>query len=100
MATERQERWREISRYLDEALDLDGDARAAWLDQLDVRAPTVAQAVRSLVAEKEQLAKTPLLETPPVHFHRSGLAGQQLGAYALESVLGHGGMGSTRGALQ
>src|SRR5688572_11418185 len=95
MATEQQEKWREISRYLDEAFDLDEVARAAWLDQLDLQAPTIAPAVRALVAEKEQLAQTPLLlETPPVAFHRMGLAGQQLGAYTLDSVLGHGGMGT------
>jgi eukaryotic-like serine/threonine-protein kinase len=95
MATHEQERWRELSRYLDEALDLDEEARAGWLSELDVRAPTVAQAVRSLIAEREQLAQAPLLlETHTVAFPRTGLAGQQLGAYTLEAVLGHGGMGT------
>jgi hypothetical protein len=95
MATDQQKRWLEISRYLDEALDLEERERAQWLRQLDDRAPTIAQAVRSLIAERGALAQQPLLiESRTAALSRAGLAGQQLGAYTLESALGHGGMGT------
>src|SRR5262249_15359195 len=58
------------------------------------RAPTVAEAVRSLVATREELNDEPLLNEGRTAVTRAGLAGQQLGAYTLESVLGHGGMGT------
>ncbi|MGH8175489.1 MAG: protein kinase domain-containing protein [Steroidobacter sp.] len=95
MATNEQKRWREISRHLDEALDLDDQARASWLRALDDRAPTISAAVRSLIAEKERLPEQPLLnEQRTVALPRPGLAGQQVGAYTLECVLGTGGMGT------
>lgn len=95
MATDEQKRWHEISRYLDEALDLDDQARVAWLRELDDRAPTVSGAVRSLIAERERLAQQPLLsEERTVALPRTGLTGQQVGAYTLDAVLGHGGMGT------
>jgi len=95
MPTEEQKRWLEISPYLDEVLDLDESERAQWLQRLDDRAPTVAEAVRRLVASHDDLASQPLLsEDRTAAVSRAGLAGQQLGAYTLESVLGHGGMGT------
>jgi eukaryotic-like serine/threonine-protein kinase len=93
--TEQQRRWREISRHLDEAMELGEEARRDWLLDLDQRAPTVASAVRALLSEREHLADQPLLNDDPLAgLSRAGLAGQRLGAYTLESVLGHGGMGT------
>ncbi|MET0535010.1 MAG: serine/threonine-protein kinase [Steroidobacter sp.] len=95
MMTDVQKRWREISQCLDEVLDLADEAREPWLQTLDVTSPEISQAVRALLAESAHLADQPLLSDehiiprPP-----GGLAGQQLGAYTLESVLGHGGMGT------
>jgi eukaryotic-like serine/threonine-protein kinase len=95
MPTDEHSRWREISQYLDEALELEAPARATWLRELDDRAPTVAGAVRSLLAERDGLGQHPLLsEAASVSLPRPGLAGQQLGAYTLESIVGHGGMGT------
>jgi serine/threonine-protein kinase len=95
MPTDEQKRWLEISPYLDEALDLDEAERAKWLEDLDTRAPTVADAVRALVAGRERLTEEPLLsDNRTAAVSRAGLAGQQLGAYTLESVIGHGGMGT------
>lgn len=95
MATDDRQRWLEISRYLDEALDLDEQARAAWLRDLDDRAPTVSGAVRSLLAEREQLEQQPLLNKEhAATLQRVGLAGQRVGAYTLDRVIGHGGMGT------
>jgi len=95
MSTHDQQRWREISARLDEALDLDEAAREAWLSELEQRDPSIAQAVRSLIAEREGLARQPLLtEGRTAGFARGGLAGQQLGAYTLDTVIGHGGMGT------
>lgn len=93
--TERRQKWLEISRYLDEALDLEPGRREAWLKDLADRAPTISQEVRSLLDEREQLGRSPLLDdgatATPVSV---GLSGQRIGAYTLESMLGHGGMGT------
>jgi eukaryotic-like serine/threonine-protein kinase len=95
MTTDRQTKWREISPYLDEALELTDEAREAWLRDLDERAPGIASAVRALLADQAQLADSPLLtEDPIAGLMRASLAGTRLGSYTLISVLGHGGMGT------
>lgn len=87
--------WGEINRYLDEALELQGQTREAWLLDLGARAPDVSEAVRSLVEEKERLPDDMLLHVERAAAQpRNGLAGQRLGAYTLVSELGHGGMGT------
>jgi tetratricopeptide (TPR) repeat protein len=94
--SERHDRWQEISRYLDEALELDESELASWLARLDARAPETATIVRSLLGEKQRVASEPLLEDlcGLASLAGTSLAGQRLGAYTLESVLGHGGMGT------
>jgi serine/threonine-protein kinase len=99
MADNKHQRWREISGYLDRALDLAGEARAAWLLELDRDAPSVSAAVRTLVDGHARLAAHPLLGSDATDgllraLSGTGLAGQRLGAYTLESLLGHGGMGT------
>ena len=42
--------WREVSRLLDEALDLDPAARAGWLAALGQRTPSLAPTVARLLA--------------------------------------------------
>jgi len=37
MSTDQQKQWREISEQLDRALDLEGEARDAWLAGLEKR---------------------------------------------------------------
>lgn len=94
MSTEKQQQWREISEQLDHALDLEGEAREAWLSGLERRDPRLAAAVRSLLVEEANLADFLMTENPALELARAGLAGQRLGAYTLEKVLGHGGMGT------
>ena len=95
-SSEQQRRWQEVSCYLDEALDLRGAELEHWLGQLDTRAPETAPIVRSLLGEQERAAGDPLLQEVDALAGLGGasLAGQRLGAYTLESVLGHGGMGT------
>lgn len=92
--TTRQQQWRAISEQLDHALELRGAAREAWLARLEEREPALAAAVRSLLAEGTELADSLLSTSPARVLISSGLSGQRLGAYVLESVLGHGGMGT------
>lgn len=95
MASDEQKRWREISQFLDEALDLDEPAREPWLRALDTKSPDISSAVRSLLAERDRLGEQPLLNEEQIIPRPHGaLSGQQVGAYTLESVLGHGGMGT------
>jgi eukaryotic-like serine/threonine-protein kinase len=95
MASDEQKRWREISRSLDEALDLEEAALEPWLQALDTKSPDISPAVRALLAERARLGEQPLLSEEHIIPRPHGaLAGQQLGAYTLESVLGHGGMGT------
>src|SRR2546423_8816356 len=49
------ENWREISPYLDTVLDLDAEARQAWLDDLATRAPAIAARVRGYLFHLDQL---------------------------------------------
>ena len=94
MSTEKQKQWREISKQLDQALDLEGEAREAWLIGLEKRDPGLAASVRALLAEEANLAEFLMTENPLLEFARAGLTGQRLGAYTLDKVLGHGGMGT------
>src|ERR1041384_8143711 len=89
--------WRKLSPYLDEALEIDLQERRHWLAPLAVRAPDVAADLRVLLAERDAIEDSGFLDgvvqlgvrpAPP------SLSGQILGAYRLQSLIGHGGMGS------
>lgn len=90
------DRWRVLAPLLDDALDLTGPARAAWLTALKARAPQDAADLERLLATDQ----TGWLAT--AHRERSlrGLAldpasaGLVLGAWTLERPLGRGGMGT------
>jgi eukaryotic-like serine/threonine-protein kinase len=96
MPQDPQSRWRRISSYLDEALELDESGREHWLKQLEADDPHISLTVRSLLQEGKRAARIPLLNELDgfAALAHGNLTGQRLGAYTLESVLGHGGSGT------
>lgn len=85
------ERWRQIDRLLDEALDLPTEARASFLERacggdLDLR-----REVESLLEAHAQ--SDTFIETPAIADVNRTLTGRQLGTYEIISLLGAGGMG-------
>ncbi|MBL8265936.1 serine/threonine-protein kinase [Steroidobacter sp.] len=91
--------WRRVTAYLDEVLDLDGGARERWLVELDGREPEIARAVRELLADQEVLNAEGFLSSSAaptaglVAAANVSLAGQTVGAYTIERMIGRGGMG-------
>ena len=87
------ERWRAVSSYLDRALDMTAAERPAWLDSLRAENPTLASDLALLLEERSAISEEGFLEwrvpTPAI-----SLAGQTIGAYTLQSLIGQGGMGS------
>jgi serine/threonine protein kinase/tetratricopeptide (TPR) repeat protein len=92
------DRWRALSPYLDEALDLADDARAVWLGALSTRDAALAADLQSLLDEHEAARQSGFLERGlPRDLQPAPLAllaGQTVGSYRLLSVIGQGGMGS------
>jgi serine/threonine protein kinase/tetratricopeptide (TPR) repeat protein len=92
------DRWRTVSPYLDEALELAPEERAAWLASIRARDAALAADLRLLIEEHAALHESRFLERAvPLPSHAGltvSLAGQTLGAYRLTSRIGQGGMGS------
>jgi serine/threonine-protein kinase len=87
--------WRELSPYLDEVLDLEIEARAAWLQDLEARKPDIAARVRSRLLELAELDKQNFLGGAATSLLASAsLAGETFGSYTLDRTIGHGGMGT------
>ncbi len=85
------ERWQRLSPLLDALLELDGAARAASLASLrdeDAQLATDLEELLALEAGSEDFLSEPLI-TPHPGVH----AGASVGPYALERMLGEGGMG-------
>jgi eukaryotic-like serine/threonine-protein kinase len=94
MSTLRPDQWQVLSPYLDTALAMTENERAAWLSTLrDENAHLAAQLV-SLLEEHRILAQKGFLDrSPGTPSTRAGLAGQVIGPYTLLSPIGQGGMG-------
>lgn len=89
------ERWQALSPLLDRALDLEGEERAAWLQSLRAEDPTLAADLNWLLAGKPAFDLERVLEGAIAGVTGEILpAGQALGAYTLESLIGRGGSGS------
>lgn len=87
--------WREVSRYLDEVLELQGEMREAWLAALQAREPAAAARLSSYLAELAQVQQENFLGgNSALLMSAPSLAGQRVGAYTLERPIGHGGMGT------
>ena len=93
MSTLSPENWKEISPYLDEALDLSEEERASWLEVLRASKPDLAHLLEKLLEEHRALSHDRFLERAP-NADESALRGQTVGPYTLTSLVGQGGMGS------
>ncbi len=89
------ERWRVLSPYLDEALEIPAADRTAWLASIQARDISLAADLRAMLEEHQTLDESRFLVgavldpcVPP------SLAGQTVGAYRLVSPIGQGGSGS------
>jgi serine/threonine protein kinase len=95
MPTLSPDEWQAISPYLDQALAMSEDERAAWLRSLGQQSPTLVAQLTELLDEHRLLVREGFMEGGRLGMHNSpGLAGQKLGPYALLSQIGQGGMGS------
>jgi serine/threonine-protein kinase len=85
-----------MSSLLDEALDLEGPARQAWLDDLARREPALGPTLRQLL-ERSGLRPTAEVLQQGAAFDadppRDFTAGERIGPYRLVRPLGTGGMG-------
>ena len=93
MSTLTPEQWREVSPYIDEALELAAEKRAGWLLSLSEKDARLATMVQTLLDEQGQLKREGFLEES-LFIAGRGLAGQAVGSYTLISQIGQGGMGS------
>jgi tetratricopeptide (TPR) repeat protein len=93
--------WAELSRLLDQALDLPADERASWVDSLGAPFENLKPQLRDLLSRAAQVETGDFLHTIPavdagadVFAARSGNAGDVIGNYRLVRELGSGGMGA------
>lgn len=95
MSTFDQDRWREISPYLDHALSLSDEERWAWLESFRLQRPELGDLLQELLKEHFALAQEQFLEGRAAEFPSTEfVAGRKVGAYKLISSIGQGGMGS------
>jgi serine/threonine protein kinase/tetratricopeptide (TPR) repeat protein len=91
------DRWRTLSPYLDQALEIPGSERAGWLAGISARDAALGADLRRLLTDHEAVHASQFLEgamLPPRGASSASLAGQVLGAYKLVSLIGQGGAGS------
>jgi len=88
------ERWRELSPHLDQALEMPEDERRAWLDRMRATDAALVEDLETLINEHGRASREGFLGEPPMPSPPASLAGQAIGAYTLTSLLGQGGMGN------
>lgn len=93
METWQRERWSELSPYLDEVLELDPALQESWLTTLAEARPQLAAELRTLLALHAANRLSGFMERSPFA-DEEALAGQIIGQYTIERLLGRGGMGS------
>ncbi len=90
------ERWAQLSPMLDELLDLSPQAQVAQLAALRASDPALASELDTLL-QASRLAKASGLlsgDAGLIPLDDTSLAGQRIGAYRLEALIGEGGSGA------
>src|SRR5262245_27502043 len=90
------DRWRRLSPYLDDALELSTVERDAWLAALHAQNPELSDELRALLLEHDALDGAGFLDDErarPETF-AAPLVGQRVGAYTLTEPVGEGGTGT------
>lgn len=85
--------WRRLSPFLERALELNGEERRAWMREQE---PEIAIRLEAMLLEHEMLVSDRFLEHACVDLPSTSatLIGQAVGAFRIESQIGHGGMGT------
>ena len=86
--------WARLSPLLDEALDLPPPERAAWLADVQRRAPQDAAPLRVLLDRHEAAGRDAFLAGSAQSVLAGPAAGHRLGPWTIEAPLGEGGMAS------
>ena len=85
--------WSRLSPLLDQALELEGEARDELVGSLRERDPALAEALERHLAEHDRALRSGFLELPAAAT-RVSLEGRTFGAYELVERIGAGGMGT------
>ncbi len=93
MAKLDQETWARLFPWLDRAHDVPEPELDAWLDELAVTQPEIGVPLRALLKESRDLEKKEFLNRPFEFVPEASRAGQQVGSYTIDTLLGRGGMG-------
>ena len=96
------ERWRQVRELLHEAMQMDDEERSAFLNSRCATDPTLRAELNELLAAESKLGssflESPALVHAAVHTDTSATGtvlppGTRLGPYAVQSLIGAGGMG-------
>jgi serine/threonine-protein kinase len=91
------DRWRVLSPYLDQALEISAEGRADWLASISARDSALASELSAILSSHQTVHDSGFLERPvldPRTAVTPSLAGQVVGSYRLVSHIGQGGSGS------
>ena len=87
------ELWTAVKPLLEEALELDPDARAAWLSELRQRSPDIADELAALL-DQPFTSLDRLFSPATTGVLGQSLAGLVVAGYTLDRPIGRGGMGT------
>ncbi|MGH9523378.1 MAG: hypothetical protein ACRD3E_12700, partial [Terriglobales bacterium] len=93
MSSASSDRWEKLSPYLDEALAMSEEQRAAWLETLRGQDAALAADIAAMLDEERAVAQEKFLEHTIFEIPgRGSVAGQKIGVYTLTAPIGQGGM--------
>ena len=85
--------WRTVEQHLDRLLDMDETRWDGYLSRLEDEEPTIAGALRAMMADRRTLEAQGFLETSLVTPADQEQVGTQVAPTPIVSLIGRGGMG-------